>query len=377
MTLDPERVPSPSFVCELEKLERNLRILREVHERSGARILLALKGFALWSTFPLCARYLHGTTASSLDEARLGREEFGGEVHAYAPAYADHEIEAYADLVDHLSFNSVAQWKRFRDHSRLGDVSLGLRIHPGYSEIEVELYDPCARYSRLGVRREQLDGVDLAGLEGLHFHSLCEQGADVLARTLDVVERDFGPLFDGMRWANFGGGHHITRPDYDVDLLCARIREFRDAHGVEVYLEPGEAIGLETGGLVSTVLDIVHNEIDIAILDVSATAHMPDVLEMPYRPRVTGAGEPGDHPHLYRLGGLSCLAGDVVGDYSFPRPLRIGDRVVFEDMIHYTMVKTTTFNGVRLPSIVLYDAASDEIRVVRTFDYPDYRNRLS
>ncbi len=344
-------------------------------------MLLALKGFALHAAAPLCARYLAGTAASSLHEARLGAEEFGGELHVYAPAYSDAEFPAILEIADHVSFNSFAQWRRFRGavEATDGRVSPGLRVNPEHSEVEVALYDPCAPQSRLGIPRREFDfSADALGpIRGLHFHALCGQGADVLERALVAVEEGFGPALERVEWVNFGGGHHITRAGYDVERLCALISRFRERYGVDVYLEPGEAIGWETGVLVASVLDVVRNVIDIAILDTSATAHMPDVLEMPYRPEVRGAGRPGEKPYSYRLGGLTCLAGDVIGDYSFDEPLGVGDRVVFEDMIHYTMVKTTTFNGVRLPSIALFDPETDRLRVVREFDYDDYRRRLS
>ena len=378
MGLDLSVVPTPCYVCDESLLERNLQTLDVVQRRTGCTILLALKGFAMWSAFPLVRRYLKGVAASSPHEAQLGAEEFSGEVHAYAPAYSDAEFEVIARYADHICFNSVSQWKHFKP--RVSQMSkspaCALRVNPEHSEVEVKLYDPCAPGSRLGVTRKQLEGVNLEGLSGLHFHTLCEKNADALERTLPAVESKFSKYLEQVSWVNFGGGHHITRPGYDTDLLCRLIEDFRRRHDVEVYLEPGEAIALNTGVLVASVLDIVQNENPIAILDTSATAHMPDVLEMPYRPKIEGAGEPGEFAYTYRLGGLTCLAGDVVGDYSFPQPLQIGSKLVFGDMIHYTMVKTTTFNGVRLPSIALYNPATG-LRVVREFGYEDYRDRLS
>jgi carboxynorspermidine decarboxylase len=372
-------IPTPSYICDTGALQRNLEILASIQERTGCKILLALKGFAMFSLFPLMRRYLAGATASSLDEARLAREEFGKEVHVYSPAFQEHEFGELLGYADHLVFNSFSQWSRFKGRLTAAGrpVSCGIRINPQHSEVKTKIYDPCTRFSRLGVvagefRPEQLDGI-----EGLHFHALCGQTSDVLARTLAAVEKQFGPYLSGMRWLNFGGGHHITRSDYDVDHLCALISEIRQRYGVEVYLEPGEAVALNTGVLVASVLDIVHNELEIAILDTSAAAHMPDVLEMPYRPEVVGAGPPGQHPHLYRLGGLTCLAGDVIGDYSFPEPLRIGQKLIFLDMAHYTMVKNNTFNGVRLPSIGIHDPKTGKTTIVRKFSYEDYRNRLS
>ncbi|WP_108446077.1 carboxynorspermidine decarboxylase [Halomonas denitrificans] len=377
---DVAACPSPAYVVDDTLLRRNLELLERVQQESGARILLALKGFALWDAFPLVSRYLVGTTASGQDEARLGAETFGGEVHAYSPAFSEAEMAVVLQYADHLSFNSPAQWQRHRAAVAEAprEVSCGLRVNPEYSEGKVALYDPCAPGSRLGTRAAELEGVDLAGLDGLHFHTLCEQDSDALERTLAAFEEKFGRYLRGLAWVNFGGGHHITRPDYDVERLVRVIRDFKARHPhLEVYLEPGEAIALNTGYLVCTVLDIVENDGAIAILDTSATAHMPDVLEMPYRPEILGAGEPGEKAHTYRLGGLTCLAGDVVGEYSFDAPLAIGDRLVFTDMAHYTMVKTTTFNGMRLPSICRIDEASREVRTVKTFGYEDYRQRLS
>ncbi len=376
-------VPTPCYVVDLGFLEANLRVLGRVQAESGAKILLALKGFAMWSVFDTIRKVLPGITASSPDEAQLGREKFGGEVHACAPAYSESDFDTLLPLCDHIVFNSVAQWRRFAPVARAYEgrtgkrVELGLRLNPEHSEVEVPLYDPCAPGSRLGVRRADLEGVDLEGLDGLHFHSLCELGSDALERTLAAVQEKFAPFIPGRAWVNFGGGHHITRPDYDRQKLVGLVRSFRERWGTAVYLEPGEAIALGTGVLVASVLDVIHNEVDIAILDASATTHMPDVLEMPYRPRIVGAGEPGEKPHLVRLGGPSCLAGDVIGDYSFDRPLRIGDKLVFMDMAHYTMVKNTTFNGVRLPSIATFDPKSRTVAVVRRFGYEDYAGRLS
>ena len=377
--LDLSRVDTPTYVIDLDALERNLELLAHAQRAAGCQILLALKGFAAWSTFPLVREYLEGTAASGPDEARLGREELNKQVHTYCPAFDEASLRESIRYSDHITFNSPSQIDRFRSiiDEYASKVSFGLRINPQHSEVEVPLYDPCAPGSRLGTTKEALMKADLRGIEGLHFHTLCELGADALARTLVVVEERFGGWLDDARWVNFGGGHHITKPDYDVGLLIDLIREFKRRHGVDVFLEPGEAIALETGILVATVLDIIKNDGLIAILDTSATAHMPDVLEMPYRPRIRGAAEPRELPHSYRLGGLSCLAGDVIGEYSFPKPLKVGDRLIFEDMAHYTMVKNTTFNGVRLPSIALYDPRDDSYRVQRTFTYEDYRNRLS
>ncbi|MCS1410213.1 MAG: Carboxynorspermidine/carboxyspermidine decarboxylase [Verrucomicrobia subdivision 3 bacterium] len=377
--MDYRDLPSPYYVVDEEMLERNLTILKDVQDRTGAKIILALKGFAMHRVFPLLRTVLTGTTASSVAEARLGREIFGGEVHAYAPAYSDSDIDELLPLVDHLVFNSVSQFRRY--HNRVTSfsnrkVSVGLRINPEYSEVKTALYDPCRKGSRLGIRRELLEDVDLSDVDGFHFHTMCEQNSDTLERTVAVVEEKFSDLFRTLKWFNFGGGHHISREDYDVGRLCQVVDSFHSRHGLQIYLEPGEAIALNAGVLVGSVLDIVEGEIPNAILDLSATAHMPDVLEMPYRPELQGAGQPGEKAHTYQLGGLTCLAGDQIGDYSFDEPLQVGDRLVFEDMAHYTMVKNTTFNGVRLPAIVLR-RLSGEFEVVREFGYEDYRDRLS
>lgn len=377
LDIDVSAVDTPAYIVDVGALRRNLEILADVQARAGCKVLLALKGFAMWSVFPVVSEYLSGIAASSVAEARLGREQMGKEVHAYAPAYSPADLDEILGLVDHVVFNSFSQWARLGDRVRATGVKAGIRVNPEHSEVEVPLYDPAAPGSRLGVTRAQFRPEAMDGISGLHFHTLCELGADALQRTLAVFERKFAAELERVEWVNFGGGHHITRPGYDTGLLVDLVRGFRDRHGVEVYLEPGEAIALGTGVLVASVLDVVKNGIDIALLDTSATAHMPDVLEMPYRAIIEGAGEPGEHPHTYRLGGQTCLAGDVIGDYSFRRRLEIGDKLVFRDMAHYTMVKNTTFNGVRLPSIAIHDPADRSIRVVRQFGYEDYKNRLS
>lgn len=377
---DIQACPSPAYVVDDALLKRNLELLAQVQVDSGARILLALKGFAMWHTFPLVSQYLAGTTASGQDEARLGAETFGGEVHVYSPAFTVPEMDEVLRYADHISFNSPGQWQRFRSQvaQSARRPSCGLRVNPEYSTGDVALYDPCAAGSRLGTRAQDLSAVDMEGLEGLHFHTLCEQNSDALEATLAAFEAKFGGYLDTLKWVNFGGGHHITRSDYDVERLVRVIRDFKSRYPhLVVYLEPGEAVALNTGFLVCSVLDIVENDGPIAILDTSATAHMPDVLEMPYRPEIIGAGQPGEKAYTYRLGGTTCLAGDVIGDYAFDQPLQIGDRLVFTDMAHYTMVKTTTFNGIRLPAICRVDEDSRAVHTVRTFGYVDYMQRLS
>jgi carboxynorspermidine decarboxylase len=377
--LDWAAVPTPCTVCNLRLLRGNARRIATVRARTGARVLLALKAFAMFSVFPELKPFLDGVCASSPHEARLGAEAFGGEVHAFAPAYSDDDLAELTRYADHLVFNSLDQWARGYAAARSGPrrISCGLRVNPEHSEVEVALYDPCAAGSRLGIRRRDLDGLP-AGVEGLHFHALCEQNSDVLERTLAAFELRFAEFLGGLKWVNFGGGHHITRPDYDIERLYAVVGRFRARYPhLDVYLEPGEAVALNTGVLVASVLDVIENEGRIAILDTSAAAHMPDVLEMPYRPEVLGAGRPGERPHDCRLGGLTCLAGDMIGTYSFARPLQRGDRVVFWDMAHYTTVKNTTFNGVRLPSLATFDPDGNGFHIVRSFGYEDFKGRLS
>ncbi|MBT5707782.1 carboxynorspermidine decarboxylase [bacterium] len=372
-------LPSPCYVVDESILAHNLEVLKGVQDRTGARIILALKGFAMHRVFPQIKQTLGGTTASSVHEAQLGRELFGGEVHGYAPAYSDSDIDALLPLVDHLVFNSVSQFLRYKERVLSYSertISIGLRINPEYSEVKTALYDPCRKGSRLGIRLNEMEEMDLTGVEGFHFHTMCEQNSDTLERTVQVVEEKFSHLFSNLKWFNFGGGHHVSRSDYDVERLCRVIEGFQSRTGLQVYMEPGEAIALNAGILVGQVLDIVPGEENNVILDLSATAHMPDVLEMPYRPDVRGAGKSGEKAYTYQLGGLTCLAGDQIGDYSFDQPLKIGDRLVFEDMAHYTMVKNTTFNGVQLPAIVLLRTSGD-YEVVREFGYQEYRDRLS
>lgn len=370
---------TPSFIIDRVLLRRNLEVLDSVHKRTGAKILLALKGFAMYSTFGLVREYLHGICASSPHEAKLGRDDFGREVHSFAAAYSEKDFIELAELSDHIVINSMSQYERFlpllRKYSE--SVEFGLRINPEHRETAVEMYDPCAPFSRLGITRKNFPDALPEHISGLHFHTLCQQNSDALARTVMAAEASFGEFFHKCRWVNFGGGHHITREDYDIDLLCEVINNFRAKYDVQVYLEPGEAVALNAGFLLSQVLDIVDNGMKIAIMDTSAAAHMPDVIEMPYRPHVIGAGAPGEFGHTYRLTGLSCLAGDVIGDYSFREPLVSGNRLLFTDMAIYSMVKTNTFNGIKLPDIYYYDSDKDQILHWKSFSYDDFRSRLS
>lgn len=373
-TLD---VDTPCYVCDEARLIRNLELLDTLHKRTGCTVLLALKAFAMFSMFPLMRQYLAGTAASSLNEARLGFEEFGGQVHLCAPAYKESEFDQLLGLCDHIVFNSFSQWRRFRARVQTdgGAKRFGIRVNPEHSEVDTPIYDPCAPDSRLGVRRAEFEPEFLDGISGLHFHTLCGNDADALTRTLQIFESKFGEFLPSMDWVNMGGGHHIARDDYDFDGLCAIIDGFRERHDVEVFLEPGEGIVMDAAVLVASVLDVRPN--GTVILDASASAHMPDVLEMPYRVDILDAGEPGELEHTYRLGGPTCMAGDVFGQYSFSQPLEVGARVVFQDMAPYTMVKNTTFNGVPLPGIAVEEAGTGRIREIRRFGYEDYRGRLS
>jgi carboxynorspermidine decarboxylase len=377
--LDVSLVPTPAYVLEEAALKRNLALLDRVQKESGGKIILALKGFAFWSAFPWVREVLHGATASSLHEARLAKEEMRKEVHVYSVAFTDREFPQVLAIADHIVFNSFGQWRRFKpqvmaERAAGRQVSCGMRVNPGHSEVKTPLYDPCYANSRLGVVREEFRPDELDGLDGLHFHAHCGNNSDTLERVVASFEKLYGEFLPRLKWVNFGGGHHITKEGYDVERLIRVIKGFREKHGTEVYVEPGEAVGWRTGPLVSSVVDIVRNGMDIAILDTSATAHMPDTLEMPYRPEIRGAEEPGKLAHTYRLGGLTCLAGDVIGDYSFAKPLAVGDKLVFEDMIHYTIVKNTTFNGIPLPSLCIW-TESGNLRVVREFGYDAYKLR--
>ena len=377
------RVKTPYYLIDEKRLEKNLKILASVRKRAGVKILLAQKAFSCYATYPLVAKYLDGTTASGVFEARLAHEEMPNrENHVFNPAFSDEEFAAVSKWCDHIVLNTVSQVKRFTSFVRLRPSpsprvpSLGLRVNPGYSEVATAIYNPCAKGSRLGVPRKFLKASDLAGVEGLHLHTMCEQGADVLARTIPVFENRFGEFLPQMKWVNFGGGHHITKPGYDVGLLVKTLKGFRKRHPhLTVYLEPGEAIALDAGELVASVKEIIDYGTPIAVLDVSAECHMPDVIEMPYRPPVKGAGKPGEKRFTYRLTGPTCLAGDVIGDFSFARRLKAGDEVRFGDMAIYTMVKNNTFNGMPLPSIAL-KRRSGALKLVRAFGYADFKNRL-
>ncbi len=378
-----QEIETPYYLCEEELLERNLLILNDVQKRSGAKIILALKGFAMWSTFAQVSQYLHGCTASGLYEARLAREEFvkynvDAEVHTYSPAFKENEIEEIARISDHIVFNSPNQLFRFAELVKKVNptIHISLRINPEVSSSPVDIYNPCGLYSRLGTTLENFDERVLEYVDGLNFHALCEQDADALQEVLISFEKKFSKYFKNLKYINFGGGHHITKNSYNIEKIIGLIKEFREKFSIEIYIEPGEAVGWETGYLVSTVLDTFHNGMDLAILDTSAEAHMPDTLAMPYRADVRGAGVANEKKYTYRLGGNTCLAGDIMGDYSFDEPLKVGDKIIFEDQIHYTFVKNTTFNGIKLPSLVL-KRKSGKIELIKEFGYEDYRDRLS
>lgn len=375
--MDFQNVKTPCFVVDEKRLTDNLEILKDVSERAGCKILLAQKAFSMFYAYPLISKYLAGTTASGLYEARLGKEKFGGETHVFSPAYREDEFEEILKYADDIVFNSPKQVKKYAQKAKDLGKSVGLRVNPECSTQEGHaIYDPCSPGSRLGTTLVNFDESILPFLDGLHFHTLCEQNSDDLETTAKAFEEKFGKYLKDMKWVNFGGGHHITRKDYDREKLISVVKHFRKKYDVEVYLEPGEAVVLNAGFLVSTVLETMNNGMDIAILDTSAACHMPDVLEMPYRPPLMNSGEPNEKEFTYRLGGPTCLAGDVIGDYSFDKPLNEGDKVVFEDMALYTMVKTNTFNGMPLPSI-LYKKQDGEIITVKTFGYEDFVSRLS
>ena len=376
-----DQLPTPCYVIDEKKLKENLQILKEIREEAGCKILLAQKAFSCFYEYPLIGRYLDGTTASGLYEARLGKEEMGKENHVFAPAYKDADIKELGEICDHIIFNSFAQLRRHKDV--VSGKSLGLRINPECStQGDHAIYDPCAPGSRLGVTKEvfvretEAEPELFDALDGLHFHTLCEQNADDLAKTLEAVEEKFGLWLSKIKWLNMGGGHHITRDDYDRKLLIKCIKHIRDTYGVEVYLEPGEAIALNAGYLVTEVMDIVENGLSVLILDASAACHMPDVLEIPYRPPLKDSGNAGEKAFTYRLSSCTCLAGDVIGDYSFDKQIHVGDKLYFQDMAIYSMVKNNTFNGIPLPGIAVMKEDGD-CEIIRTFGYEDFKGRLA
>lgn len=378
LNFDISALPTPCYAVDEALLRKNLEILRSVQDRTGCKILLAQKAFSMYSVYPIISEYLAGTTASGLFEARLGREEMPDrEVHVYSPAYKKAEFEKIVTIADHIVFNSFAQYEKFYPDVRKSgrDIEVGIRMNPEYSEIETDIYNPCFKNSRLGTVLAEFPDKLPEGVSGLHFHTMCEQGADVLERTVAAAEEKFGRYFHGLKWLNFGGGHHITKPGYDIEKLVQIIDRTQKKYGVQVYLEPGEAVALNAGFLVTEVLDTLKNGMELAIVDTSAACHMPDVLEMPYRPEIIGAGQPDEKPYTYRLGGPTCLAGDIIGDYSFDKSLEIGDRLVFCDMAIYSMVKNNTFNGMPLPSIILC-RQDGVLETVKSFGYEDFKQRL-
>lgn len=373
-----QALPTPCYVVDEAKLIKNLELLQKVQQETGCHILLAQKCFSMFRLYPLIGQYLAGTTASGIYEARLGREEMGKENHVFAPAFKDEDMQELVQICDHIVFNSMAQLEKHRSVWQEAGVSVGIRVNPEYSTQEAEhaIYDPCAYGSRLGVTLANFPEQLPEGVEGLHFHTLCEQNADDLIATFKAFESKFGKYFAQLKWLNLGGGHHITRADYDVQALIDLLNYIRTTYNLKVYLEPGEAVALNAGYLVTEVLDIVRNGLEVLILDASAACHMPDVLEMPYRPPLRGGFAAGEKPYTYRLSSMTCLAGDVIGDYSFVKKIRIGDKLIFEDMAIYSMVKNNTFNGMPLPDIVLlYKNGTTEL--VRRFGYEDFKGRLS
>lgn len=369
-------VQTPAYIIKEELLEKNLHILQSVASRTGCKILLAQKAFSMFYFYPLIGKYLAGATASGLYEAKLGKEAMPGENHIFSPAYKESEFDEILSVCDHLVFNSFTQWKKFRSRALAAGKICGLRINPEHSTQEHGIYDPCAAGSRLGIPLAAFEEGELDGISGLHFHTLCEQNSDALEETLQAVEEKFGKYLHQMKWLNFGGGHHITREDYDIERLIRCIDHVKKTYDLEVYLEPGEAVALNAGFLLTEVLETIENHGKIAILDTSAACHMPDVLEMPYRPMIAGSGQPGEKPYTYRLGGPTCLAGDIIGEYSFDQPLQVGDRLIFCDMAIYSMVKNNTFNGMPLPSIVAQHK-DGTIKLVKKFGYQDFKMRLS
>ena len=376
LNFDIEKLPTPCYITDENLLIKNLEILKSVQDRTSCKILLAQKAFSMYSLYPLIGKYLSGTTASGLFEARLGKEEMPcGETHVYSPAYNEKEFPEIIKYADHVVFNTISQYEKFYPQIQKNgkNIEIGIRINPGYSEIETDIYNPCFKNSRLGTTYlpEKLP----AGISGLHFHTMCEQGADTLERTLAVVEEKFGKYLYNLKWLNFGGGHHITKENYDVQKLAELVLHMKEKYNLQIYIEPGEAVALNAGFLVSEVLDTMKNGMEIAILDTSAACHMPDVLEMPYRPMIIGSGQPNEKEFTYRLGGPTCLAGDIIGDYSFDKPLKSGDRLVFCDMAIYSMVKNNTFNGMPLPAIMLHRQNGENV-IVKSFGYENFKSRL-
>lgn len=374
--LEFPNAPSPCYIIDESALIKNLEILESVRKRTGCKILLAQKAFSMYKLYPLISKYLDGTTASGIYEARLGFEEMGKEVHVFAPAFSDSDFNELLKYCNHIVLNSFSQWKHFKTIAKQHpEIEFGLRVNPEYSEIETEIYNPCAENSRMGITLANFEESELDGISGLHFHTMCEQNSDALKHTIPYFEEKFGKYLKQMKWVNFGGGHHITRHDYDIETLVKCIDYIQNKYDVTVYLEPGEAVALNAGYLLTTVLDIVNNGMDIAIIDASAACHMPDVLEMPYRPEIIGAGKAGEKKYTYRLAAPTCLAGDIVSDYSFDEPLKIGDRLLFCDMAIYTMVKNNTFNGMPLPSIAISHENGD-FELWKKFGYEDFKQRL-
>jgi carboxynorspermidine decarboxylase len=379
MTIDYSKIPSPCYVIDEERFRNNLSLIRKVSIESGAEIILAFKGFAMWGVFPILKEYISGAAASSVDEARLCFEEIGSQAHTYSPVYKESEFHSILKYSSHITFNSLSQLSKFSTELQKYSkkISVGLRINPEYSGVSHGIYNPCSPGSRLGIISDDLGDYLPEGIEGLHFHVLFESDSYALEKILQIVEVKFGKFFPRLKWINMGGGHLMTRKDYDIAHLIKIIKKFREKYGIHVILEPGSAFAWETGELVATVEDIVENqEIKTAILDVSFTAHMPDCLEMPYKPKIAGAADPVPGKPTYRIGGNSCLSGDVMGDWSFDRELKPGDRIFFWDMIHYTMVKTTTFNGVHHPSIGIW-TMDGKFKLIREFGFEDYKSRLS
>ncbi len=370
------QIPSPCYVLYEERLRKNLELIKRVKDKAGVEIIMAFKAFALWKSFPIVKEYIKCSTASSLNEALLAVEEMGSKAHTFAPVYTDAEFDYIAACSSHITFNSISQYEKYRTRTR--GISCGLRVNPEYSVVETDIYNPCVAGSRLGIKKEELVGGLPDGIEGLHVHCLCESSAADTAGLLLRVEELYGEFIDKVKWLNLGGGHLMTRKGYDVELLVTSLVEFRKRHpNLQVILEPGSAFAWRAGDLVSTVQDIVERDgIKTAMLDVSFACHMPDCLEMPYKPAIEGATDPVAGKPTYRMGGNSCLSGDYVGEWSFDEPLKVGDRVVFEDMAHYTTVKTTMFNGVTHPSMVLV-YSNGQMDLLRKFTYQDYKKRMS